>query len=250
VASLAANVAVAEPTITGRVIAAWPSFSLIAAYELLLRQVCRAADGAASERPTRRSPGPAARAATTSAASDRVTTSGAAIPERGTAGRDLQLEAWRWARDNRTEDGSLPSGRDIGSRYGRHERRSTSPPASWWPGSNYVTWIGIDGFYDRRSDTFGTIFGPTIAQVRELTNRPILITQTAVSPHAGQPAKIHNLFSGIEAYGLLGLVWFNQDQHSNGRDWQIQDNSAAERSFQRAASALNASLRHGREQPD
>jgi hypothetical protein len=31
VASLAANVAVAEPTATGRVIAAWPSFALIAA---------------------------------------------------------------------------------------------------------------------------------------------------------------------------------------------------------------------------
>jgi hypothetical protein len=36
-ASLAANAAVAEPTATGRVIAAWPSFSLIAAYELLMR---------------------------------------------------------------------------------------------------------------------------------------------------------------------------------------------------------------------
>ena len=43
-ASLAANVAVAEPTVTGRVIAAWPSFSLIAAYELLMRQVRRAAE--------------------------------------------------------------------------------------------------------------------------------------------------------------------------------------------------------------
>ena len=42
-ASLAANVAVAEPSLTGRVIAAWPSFSLIAAYELLMRQVRRAA---------------------------------------------------------------------------------------------------------------------------------------------------------------------------------------------------------------
>jgi hypothetical protein len=39
VASLATNVAVAEPTVTGRVIAAWPSFALIAAYELLMRQV-------------------------------------------------------------------------------------------------------------------------------------------------------------------------------------------------------------------
>jgi hypothetical protein len=42
VASLAANVAVAEPTATGRVIAAWPSFALIASYELLMRQVRRA----------------------------------------------------------------------------------------------------------------------------------------------------------------------------------------------------------------
>jgi Protein of unknown function (DUF2637) len=46
-ASLAANVAVAEPTMTGRVIAAWPSFSLIVAYELLMRQVRRAADAPA-----------------------------------------------------------------------------------------------------------------------------------------------------------------------------------------------------------
>jgi hypothetical protein len=45
VASLAANVAVAEPTATGRVIAAWPSFALIAAYELLMRQVRRSATG-------------------------------------------------------------------------------------------------------------------------------------------------------------------------------------------------------------
>jgi hypothetical protein len=43
IASLAANVAVAEPTLTGRVIAAWPSFALIGSYELLMRQVRRAA---------------------------------------------------------------------------------------------------------------------------------------------------------------------------------------------------------------
>ena len=43
VASLAANVAVAEPTLAGRVIAAWPSFALTASYELLTRQVRRSA---------------------------------------------------------------------------------------------------------------------------------------------------------------------------------------------------------------
>jgi hypothetical protein len=39
VASMAANVAVAEPTSIGRVIAAWPSFALTASFELLTRQV-------------------------------------------------------------------------------------------------------------------------------------------------------------------------------------------------------------------
>ncbi len=43
VASLAANVAVAEPDLAGRVIAAWPSFALTASYELLMRQVRRSA---------------------------------------------------------------------------------------------------------------------------------------------------------------------------------------------------------------
>src|SRR5258708_16362224 len=47
VASLAANVAVAEPTATGRVIAAWPSFALIGAYELLMREVRGSAIGGA-----------------------------------------------------------------------------------------------------------------------------------------------------------------------------------------------------------
>jgi hypothetical protein len=40
---LAANVAVAEPSTVGRVIAAWPSCALIGAYELLMRQVRHAA---------------------------------------------------------------------------------------------------------------------------------------------------------------------------------------------------------------
>jgi hypothetical protein len=50
-ASLGANVAVAEPTAYGRVIAAWPSFALIGAYELLMRQVRQAADAGSATQP-------------------------------------------------------------------------------------------------------------------------------------------------------------------------------------------------------
>jgi hypothetical protein len=82
-------------------------------------------------------------------------------------------------------------------------------PARWWPGRQYVTWVGIDGYYLKPSWQFAPLFGPTIGAVRALTDAPILIAETGAVPAAGQPAKISDLFAGIRSFGLLGFVWFN-----------------------------------------
>ena len=120
VASLAANVAVAEPSLTGRVIAAWPSFALIASYELLMRQVRAAAGVSPSKRrPVRSAP---ARAPELSSARGRSAGRAARSPVRRLTGSDLQRQAWQWADANRGADGSLPSGRAIAGAFGRHER--------------------------------------------------------------------------------------------------------------------------------
>jgi Protein of unknown function (DUF2637) len=123
-ASLAANVAVAEPTATGRMIAAWPSFALIAAYELLMRQVRRAAEKGA--------PGRRRRSATRlsepdqSAAGEPIPSSASALRaapgRRATTRRALQADAWQWAQDRMAGGGSMPSGAEIARQYGRHER--------------------------------------------------------------------------------------------------------------------------------
>ncbi|MGH3409545.1 MAG: DUF2637 domain-containing protein, partial [Streptosporangiaceae bacterium] len=105
VASLAANVAVAEPTAMGRVIAAWPSFALIGAYELLMRQVRR---GATARIRSREQP------------VQQLSAPNRASPP--SIGRDLQRLAWQWALGNQADDGSLPSGREIARQFGRHER--------------------------------------------------------------------------------------------------------------------------------
>jgi Protein of unknown function (DUF2637) len=118
-ASLAANVAVAEPTMTGRVIAAWPSFSLIAAYELLMRQVRRAAETTTVDRPGRATARPAGATVPTL---DCKPARPAGRTHRALAGRSLQGDAWLWAQEHKAEDGSLPSGADIARQYGRHER--------------------------------------------------------------------------------------------------------------------------------
>ena len=92
-------------------------------------------------------------------------------------------------------------------------------PKDWWPGSAYVNWIGIDGYYYKSSSGFDSVFGPTIAAVRGLSNDPILIAETGAPPTAGQTAKINDLFAGVRAYGLLGFMWF--DENTEGRIWRI-----------------------------
>lgn len=112
--------------------------------------------------------------------------------------------------------------------------------ASWWPGSQYVTWVGIDGYYYFPYETFASIFAKTIDQVRTFTNQPVLLSETAVGPEAGQRVKIPNLFAGMRQSGVLGLVWFDIGQNKGvyEQDWHLEDHPAAEAAFRQGASAL------------
>jgi mannan endo-1,4-beta-mannosidase len=110
-------------------------------------------------------------------------------------------------------------------------------PSQWWPGSPYVTWVGIDGYYLKPSWQFAPLFGPTIGAVRALTSDPILIAETGAVPAAGQPAKITNLFAGIRSYGLLGFVWFDTT-NSIGQPFGINTPAAVD-AFRQGASSYH-----------
>jgi mannan endo-1,4-beta-mannosidase len=113
--------------------------------------------------------------------------------------------------------------------------RGILAPAPWWPGSSYVTWVGIDGYYRMPSWTFASLFGPTIRAVRSLTLDPILISETGVALSAGQASKIDNMFKSIHTYGLLGFVWFD----ANGdRQWRLTG-PAAFAAFRRGAATFD-----------
>jgi mannan endo-1,4-beta-mannosidase len=90
-------------------------------------------------------------------------------------------------------------------------------PQAWWPGSSYVTWVGIDGYYTSPQVQFVSLFGPTIVAIRRLTNDPILIAETGAAG-AHQPASIADLFAGIRSYQILGFIWFDADTR---KDWQL-----------------------------
>jgi len=112
------------------------------------------------------------------------------------------------------------------------------PISPWWPGANYVTWVGVDGYYTRPQDTFASVFGSTITSIRALTSKPVLIAETAVGPDSGamRAAQVRGLFAGVKADHLLGLVWFDQkqDDGSYHQDWHIEDDPAALAAFRAA----------------
>jgi Glycosyl hydrolase family 26 len=125
------------------------------------------------------------------------------------------------------------------------DERGTGPISAWWPGPKYVKWVGIDGYYSKPSDSFATVFAPTINQVRALTNKPILLSETAVGRPDNQLTNIFNLFAGMAQYKTLGLVWFDKNQTrlttpigTPHEDWRIEDNPLAERAFRDGVSGL------------
>ncbi|MGW4797296.1 DUF2637 domain-containing protein [Nonomuraea sp. NPDC004297] len=108
-ASLGANIAVAEPSLIGRIIAAWPSVALIGSYELLMSQVRRAS-----------AEGPAAGSKEVVDDDDHVSP-GSADSHECEMG-DLRRTAWQWALANRLPDGGLPPGRVIAEQFARSAR--------------------------------------------------------------------------------------------------------------------------------
>jgi mannan endo-1,4-beta-mannosidase len=110
------------------------------------------------------------------------------------------------------------------------------PIQDWWPGSKYVTWVGVDAYYDIPTERFNSQFLPTVTAIRKFTHRPILIGETAVGPLAGQATGIPDLFAGIRNYHLLGLVYFDVTQHGSvfKQDWRLEGKPAVLATFRQA----------------
>jgi hypothetical protein len=98
-------------------------------------------------------------------------------------------------------------------------------PRPWWPGETYVNWVGIDGHDRHATDSFGKVFGSTIADVRSLTSDPILISETAVVAGPQRPAQIADLFRTVyQTPGLIGILYLNMP--TVRIDWRLDDTAS------------------------
>lgn len=106
------------------------------------------------------------------------------------------------------------------------------PIKDYWPGSSYVNWVGMDAYYYYKTDTFSSVFGPTMTDLRQVTSKPMLIAETAIGPGSG-PTKIPGLLAGIQQSGVLGFVWFDvtQTQPPFHQNWRLEDSKTALSAF-------------------
>lgn len=107
----------------------------------------------------------------------------------------------------------------------------------WWPGTSYVDWVGIDGYYYRSTDSFDSVFGRTIAKIRQFSDAPVLIGETAVGVTPNRETQIAGLFAGAAAEHVIGVLWFDktQDEGIFHQDWRLEHDTAALAAFTTAA---------------
>ncbi len=102
----------------------------------------------------------------------------------------------------------------------------------WWPGDAYVTWAGIDGHYFSASVRFPQLYGGTLGAVHRLTRKPVLVAEVGIAPYV--PAeRIADVFSGAQAHGMIGVVWFDV----TGHNIRVENHPAALSAFRKAVAA-------------
>jgi mannan endo-1,4-beta-mannosidase len=107
------------------------------------------------------------------------------------------------------------------------------PPLSdWWPGSSYVDWVGLDGYYAYPADSFSTLFLPSIKAIRSFTDKPLLIAESGVTAIDGT-GKLKDLYTGASDADAVGVVYFDVKQSGDPehQDWRLEDNSGMLQTF-------------------
>jgi beta-mannanase len=95
---------------------------------------------------------------------------------------------------------------------------------NYWPGSGYVQYAGLDGYFWHATDTFGSVFSPSIAAVESLTSAPLFIAETGATSDQNtsmQPSDVTALWNSAEADNLAGVFYFDKNE-GMGEEWQLQ----------------------------
>ncbi len=115
----------------------------------------------------------------------------------------------------------------------------------YYPGADYVDWVGMNGYYRKdvldQVPSFAATFNMTLGALRTVApGKPILITETSAGTgEATRVEWIDSFFAGLLANpDIFGFVWFNESKETgcgaggtSPCDWAIQYSDATTKAF-------------------
>ncbi|MCI4065053.1 hypothetical protein MRQ36_21795 [Micromonospora sp. R77] len=101
-----------------------------------------------------------------------------------------------------------------------------TPLKPYWPGADYVDWVGIDGYFTHKGDqTFEDLFRPTLTEVRRFASKPVLIVETGSESGSMRARAVTQLFSVVaKDPNIIGFVYFNA---RGSGDWRLDQDPRA-----------------------
>jgi mannan endo-1,4-beta-mannosidase len=111
---------------------------------------------------------------------------------------------------------------------------NATPLAQLYPGDDYVDWVGLSGYYGTAGmetyQTFEQIYRATLAELKTLSKRPIVVTETAATDSQGRKADwIADLLRTLPKYPeIIGFLWYESVKET---DWRIAASKAASAAF-------------------
>lgn len=116
--------------------------------------------------------------------------------------------------------------------------------ASVYPGDAYVDWVGLDGYnYGTLNNgtwrSLATLFVPTYDKVTKMTDKPIMIAETASTEVGGNKADwiTQGFEQGIrvDMPRVRAVTWFEHD--STETDWRVSSSAASLSAFRTVVNA-------------
>lgn len=111
---------------------------------------------------------------------------------------------------------------------------TATPLPGLFPGDDYVDWIGVSGYYGTAGQQsylpFTSIFGPTLAEITQLSKRPVVITEVGATNAQGRRTEwITDMFRSLPRYRqIIGVIWYESEREI---DWRIGGTPEAAQAF-------------------
>ncbi|MER5862583.1 glycosyl hydrolase [Kitasatospora sp. NPDC002040] len=115
-----------------------------------------------------------------------------------------------------------------------------SPLSRYFPGDDYVDWIGTEAYSTDGETTAEQLLGATYRELVALSDKPLFIGEAGVRPTAVKPALIRDFFSWLSKHPrVIGFVWFQfSDADGSRYDWRFTTSPEAQRGFQDGLASL------------